>query len=316
MLAHSLGSKKVEVKEKESFCEHMRPVMRHLNKKVHDLGDKLCSQNDEITDVNFDLESFICQVDSEMWESLSILTQSRTERKRTDTHLQKRRLRTAYLLSVILFDTTAGHCKFPFHVILSDFVEASSGSAQLITVLNRLGAVASKSSLNRHIMKHSAKHLEEGLLKLLKNDVFTVATVDNIDFLQSNAAVYAGSQHRSWHGTSVQVVQPQSGLKVLLPLQPACACSSPCRTPGMSTPMDIPSQDLRSPAPKRIRYARTFQEMGLPSSKAIQPLKPGARLTRAFNEVNFSGFMKSNDETMLLEQLIKLFFCTFWKNNL
>ena len=44
-------------------------------------------------------------------------------------------------------------------------------------------------------MKHSAKHLEEGLLKLLKNDVSTVATVDNIDFLQSNAAVYAGSQH-------------------------------------------------------------------------------------------------------------------------
>ena len=51
-------------------------------------------------------------------------------------------------------------------------------------------------------MKHSAKRLEEGLLKLLKSDVFTVATVDNIDFLQSNSAVYAVSQHRSWHGTS------------------------------------------------------------------------------------------------------------------
>ena len=73
-----------------------------------------------------------------------------------------------YLLSVLLFETTAGHCKFPFHVILSDFVEANSGSALLITVLNKLGAVASKSSLNRHIMKNSAKHLEEGLLKLLK----------------------------------------------------------------------------------------------------------------------------------------------------
>ena len=130
-----------------------------------------------------------------------------------------------------------------------------------------------------------------------------MVTVNNIDFLQSNAAVYTGSQHRSWHGTSVQVVQPQSGLKVLLPLQPASACSSPCRAPGMSTPMDIPSQDLRSPAPKRIRYARNFQEMGLPSSKAIQPLKPGARLTRAFSEVNFSGFMTFSDETMLLARV-------------
>ena len=108
MLAHSLGSKKVEVKEKESFCEQMRPIMRHLNKNVHDLGDKLCSQNDEMTDVNFDLESFICQVDSEMWESLSILTQSCTEKKCTDTHLQKRRLITAYFLSVLLLETTAG----------------------------------------------------------------------------------------------------------------------------------------------------------------------------------------------------------------
>ena len=45
--------------------------------------------------------------------------------------------------------------------------------------------------LNRHIMKHSAKRMEEGLLKLSKSDVSTVAT----DFLQSNAAVYAGSQH-------------------------------------------------------------------------------------------------------------------------
>ena len=82
------------------------------------------------------------------------------------------------------------------NTILSDFVEANSGSAQLITILKRLGAVASKSSLNRHIIKHSAKRLEEGLLKLLKSDVFTVTTVDNIDFLQSNAAMYAGSQHR------------------------------------------------------------------------------------------------------------------------
>ena len=69
----------------------------------------------------------------------------------------------------------------------------------------------------------------------------------------------------------------------------------------MSTSMD--SQDLRSPA-LFVRHARTFQEMGLPS-KAIQPLKPGARLTRAFSEVNF---MKSSDETMLLEQLNRDFF--------
>ena len=51
-----------------------------------------------MTDVYSDLEYFICQVDSDLWESLSMLTQSRTER--TDTHLRKRTLITAYLLSL------------------------------------------------------------------------------------------------------------------------------------------------------------------------------------------------------------------------
>ena len=76
----------------------------------------------------------------------------------------------------------------------------------------------------------------------------------------------------------------------------------------MSTPMDIPSQDLRSPAPKLIKYARTFQDVGLPSSKAIQPLKPGASLTRGFSEVHFSSFMKASDETMLFGPVKKDFF--------
>ena len=62
-------------------------------------------------------------------------------------------------------------------------------------------------------MRVSTKRKSEGLLKDLDSSTFTIATTDNIDFLQSHASVYAGSQYRSWHGTSVQVVQPQQRLK-------------------------------------------------------------------------------------------------------
>ena len=41
----------------------------------------------------------------------------------------------------------------------------------------------------------------------MDQSIFTIATTDNIDFLQSHASVYAGSLCCSWHGTSVQVVK-------------------------------------------------------------------------------------------------------------
>lgn len=38
---------------------------------------------------------------------------------------------------------------------------------------------------------------------------FTVVSTDNLDYVHSYAQVYCGKQQSSWHGTTVQVVQPQ-----------------------------------------------------------------------------------------------------------
>ena len=38
---------------------------------------------------------------------------------------------------------------------------------------------------------------------------FTIVSADNLDYVHSHARVYCGKQQSSWHGTTVQVVQPR-----------------------------------------------------------------------------------------------------------
>ena len=95
--------------------------------------------------------------------------------------------------------------------------------------------MASSETLDRHIVRVSVQRKQDGLLKGLDDKSFTVATTDNIDFLQSHASVYSGSQHRSWHGTTVQVVQPQQKLKTII-TEPEEVARMDMSAPQPSTP--------------------------------------------------------------------------------
>ena len=150
----------------------------------------------------------------ELWERVHKLTQSVNEHKGRSSSVKDstfagriKHLCRAYLVALVLFITNS-ECNSPFHAVLSDTIESCGGSTELITILNRFGICSSVDTLNHIIHSVSLDRKNAGTRSLLEEKAFTVASTDYVDFLQSNALVYSGDQHCSWHATSVQLVQP------------------------------------------------------------------------------------------------------------
>ena len=158
--------------------------------------------------MNFEKE--IAALDLKLWQKICSLTRSVSEvsgkKSACSSHHDKlRNIRRFYCLCVIFFCADS-RCSNPMYVLLTDIVDSHGGSNELIEVLNRIGAIASLDTRNRAILPVIKKAQESGILS---PSAFTICFFDNLDYLSSNATVYCGDQHRSWHGTSVQAVRPQ-----------------------------------------------------------------------------------------------------------
>lgn len=101
----------------------------------------------------------------------------------------------------------------PLHTLITDLIESQGGSSVLVRSLNRLGVCACADTLARFI-QHRVSCSDENLLKRLPEDAFTIVSADNIDFMHSFAQVFCGNQKASWHGTTVQVLQPLPSLSL------------------------------------------------------------------------------------------------------
>ena len=168
----------------------------------------------------------------------------------------QRKRQCLYTLCVILFNTNRSS-SVPLHLLLTDLVEFQGGSSELIHFLNSVGAIASADTLQRHVQFYIEKRRKRGILSELDLEKFTIVSIDNIDFLQRHASVYCGDQSRSWHGTTVQAVQPTHSTMFNNDNETSVVLQ--CKRTTHPTPENSPS--TRSPALKKAhRRARTTKE--------------------------------------------------------
>ena len=112
--------------------------------------------------------------------------------------------------------------------------------------------------LSTHIVH---ERISRGILPELRINTLTVVSVDNIDILQPHALVSATDATRSWHGTSVQAMQPMPSLTQETPMPAASPNKKPCSSPAAS-----PVAVLRA---KRRR--RTLTEQPSPHTEITLP---------------------------------------------
>ena len=151
----------------------------------------------------------------------------------------------------------------PLHVVLTEVIICHGGSLELVRILNRVGAVASintNSLLATCIVEDRIKH---GIRPQLQPHAFSIISIDNIDILQPHAIVSSMDKTRSWHGTSVQCVQPL----------PVSGTLSQEVLTGHDTRKRPSSTHVASPMPveKQKQRRRTLPEQPSPHSQMLQP---------------------------------------------
>ena len=100
-------------------------------------------------------------------------------------------------------------CHYPLHLPLSDYIDAMSGSADLLQTMSRLGICSSRDTLQRLKTTVVLERHEVGMQKEVATGAFSITSIDNIDRAAPGRRITPGNQSRGFHGTSIQHVAPK-----------------------------------------------------------------------------------------------------------
>jgi len=197
-------------------------VILDLNSRIHQQVKKFLADDAAIPFQfdRLDIDSIIADLDPDLWSAICSITKSVSERRHTSkvsdntTRAENvKKVRRLYCLCALMF-CTDDRCYLPSHNLITDVVDSLGGSTQLVKILNRLGICSSSDTLARCIQHRATERETKGPEQECSRDSITFISADNIDFLHSYAQVLCGNQSSSWHGTTVQAVQPSPSLKL------------------------------------------------------------------------------------------------------
>lgn len=146
------------------------------------------------------LTSVIDEIDGNLWECVwTMLYGSKTEHttEPVPAHEHMKKMRCLYIISCMLH-VAVPSCTFPLHTALADIVDVYSHSSQLMSILAKVGAVAGVDTHKRYCQTVIDQRAAGGMNSDIPANMFSVASVDNIDKNQPGKRMYCNDISRGF----------------------------------------------------------------------------------------------------------------------